>query len=232
MDTQAAAQSMGRVLADSYVLMLKTQAVHWHVVGGSFVGIHNLTEEQYTEFFVAVDEIAERIRALGHEAPGSMAEYLKLSRLKEGVGGPSDEEMVTELLNAHSTMSDLLRKEIDIMDDLDDYGSEDLLVGRLRVHEKSAWMWKSVLTQITAMKGGSIPAPTAPVKSETPKAEKKKKKKAKLASPSAPVKPVASVKVEAPVASAKAEPKPVVKTSAGVSSGGGRRKLFGVKADG
>ncbi|ARU41287.1 hypothetical protein CCB80_09125 [Armatimonadetes bacterium Uphvl-Ar1] len=218
MDTQAAAQSLGRVLADSYVLMLKTQAVHWHVVGGSFVGIHTLTEEQYNEFFLAVDEIAERIRALGHDAPGSMAEYLKLSRLKEGVGGPSDEEMVTELLNAHSTMSELLRKEIDVMDDLDDYGSEDLLIGRLRVHEKSAWMWKSVLTQITAMKGAV--APVASVKEDKPvKKEKKKEKKA--------LKSEDSVKKEVPL--------PFKKPEAAVAepvSGGGRRKLFGVKAEG
>lgn len=218
MDTQAAAQSLGRVLADSYVLMLKTQAVHWHVVGGSFVGIHTLTEEQYNEFFLAVDEIAERIRALGHDAPGSMAEYLKLSRLKEGVGGPSDEEMVTELLSAHSTMSELLRKEIDVMDDLDDYGSEDLLIGRLRVHEKSAWMWKSVLTQITAMKG--VAAPVVMVKEEKQvKKEKKKEKKA----PKSEI----SVKKEVPLPFKK--PEAVV---AEPVSGGGRRKLFGVKAEG
>lgn len=231
MDTKAAAQSLGRVLADSYVLMLKTQNVHWHVVGGTFVGIHNLTEQQYSELFLAVDEIAERIRALGEIAPGTMSDYLKLARIPEGLGGSDDAAMVRGLVEAHSTMSDLLRKEIDIMDDLDDYGSEDLLVGRLRVHEKSAWMLKSILTQISAGKA-SISAPekavekvaeapkVAPVKEEKPaKKEKKKEKKAKAApAPAAKVEKPASVKKEEPVAAS--------------NNGGGRRRLFGVKADG
>lgn len=230
MDTKASAASLGRVLADSYVLLLKTQNVHWHVVGGAFVGVHTLTEQQYNELFLAVDEIAERIRALGAAAPGTMADYLKLARLQEGLGGADDASMVRGLVAAHSTMSDLLRKEIDIMDDLDDYGSEDLLVQRLRIHEKSAWMLRSILEQIGAVNVAPVKA-EAPV-TEAPKVEvkkeakpvKKEKKKEKKAA-----KPV----VAAPVAVA--VPKTAEKKSEPVvasNNGSGRRKLFGVKADG
>jgi|GEM_PF-236300 len=227
MDTKAAAQSLGRVLADSYVLLLKTQNVHWHVVGGAFVGVHTLTEQQYNELFLAVDEIAERIRALGAAAPGTMADYLKIARLKEGLGGADDASMVRGLVDAHAEMSDLLRKEIDIMDDLDDYGSEDLLVQRLRVHEKSAWMLRSILEQISAVKAVA-PAveKAAPVEVKKESKPEKKEKKAKKVK----AEPEIAPKKEVPLANKGAEKKaePVVASS----NGGGRRKLFGVKADG
>jgi starvation-inducible DNA-binding protein len=207
MDKKLAVESLGRVLADTYILQLKTQSVHWHVVGSSFFAVHTLTELQYTELFTAVDEIAERIRALGADAPGSMAEFLKISRLKEGIGGSSDAEMVGELARVNRQMAELMRSEIDVMDDIDDYGSEDLLIRRLQVHEKSAWMLESLLVQLGAPAALLAPAPI--------KAEKKVKKEKKE-------KPV---KLEPLVAVKKSEP--VVE-----SDSGSRRRLFGVKADG
>jgi starvation-inducible DNA-binding protein len=229
MDTKAAAASLGRVLADSYVLMLKTQNVHWHVVGGAFVGVHTLTEQQYGELFLAVDEIAERIRALGETAPGTMADYLKLARLKEGLGGADDAAMVGGLVDAHSTMSDLLRKEISSLGGMDDYGSEDLLVQRLRFHEKSAWMLRSILEQIGAAKlvaPVKVAAPAVAV--DTPKVEVKKEAK-----PAKKEKKAKKAKAEPEVIAKKEEP--VTKKAEAVvasNNGGGRRRLFGVKADG
>ncbi|MFM9874242.1 MAG: Dps family protein [Fimbriimonadaceae bacterium] len=233
MDTKAAAASLGRVLADSYVLLLKTQNVHWHVVGGAFVGVHTLTEQQYNELFLAVDEVAERIRALGAAAPGTMADYLKLARLKEGLGGADDASMVRGLVDAHAEMSDLLRKEIDIMDDLDDYGSEDLLVQRLRVHEKAAWMLRSILEQIGAVKAvapAKVAAPAAAKVEVAPKVEVKKEAK-----PAKKEKKAKKAKAEPEVAAKKEVPVPVAKKAEPVvasNNGSGRRKLFGVKADG
>ncbi len=233
MDTNAAAASLGRVLADSYVLMLKTQNVHWHVVGGAFVGVHTLTEQQYNDLFMAVDEIAERIRALGKVAPGTMAEYLQLARLSEGLGGTDDASMIRGLVEAHSTMSDLLRKEIDIMDDLDDYGSEDLFVQRLRVHEKTAWMLRSILEQIGGGKAVAQVKADAPVATKVEavkedKPEKKAKKKEKKVK--APVAVEAAVPVKVPATPKVAAKKEETVTAS--NNGGGRRKLFGVKADG
>lgn len=231
MNNRAAAESLSKVLADTYVLMLKTQNVHWHVVGASFVGIHTLSEQQYNELFMAVDEIAERIRALGGTAPGSMVDYLKLTRIKEGTGGTDDASMVQALLSANQEMSKLLRKEIDAMDDLDDYGSEDMLVARLKVHEKVAWMWESMLGQMSVKK--TALEEVKEKQAEAPKAEKKAKEvkaeKVKEAPKAKEVKAKKEKKVEAPKSVAAPKPKA---EPASEPSGGGRRRLFNVKANG
>ncbi|MBX3113269.1 MAG: DNA starvation/stationary phase protection protein [Fimbriimonadaceae bacterium] len=229
MNNRAAAESLSKVLADTYVLMLKTQNVHWHVVGASFVGIHKLSEEQYNELFMAVDEIAERIRALGATAPGSMAEYLKLARIKEGLNGNDDAAMVQALVDANQEMAKLLRKEIDTMDDLDDYGSEDMLIARLQVHEKVAWMWDSMLGQMGAKK--TALEEVKEKQAEAPKVAEKKAKpeKVKEVPKAKESKPKKEKKASAPKAAA---PKPVKAAAPAEPTGGGRRRQFNVKANG
>ncbi|QYK52864.1 MAG: DNA starvation/stationary phase protection protein [Fimbriimonadaceae bacterium] len=232
MNNRAAAESLSKVLADTYVLMLKTQNVHWHVVGASFVGIHKLSEEQYNELFMAVDEIAERIRALGATAPGSMAEYLKLARIKEGVNGSDDAAMVQTLVDANQEMAKLLRKEIDTMDDLDDYGSEDMLIARLQVHEKVAWMWDSMLGQMGAKK--TALEEVKEKQAEAPKVAEKKAKEVKAEKvKEAPKAKEAKAKKEKKVEATKAVAAPKPKAEpAPEPSGGGRRRQFNVKANG
>lgn len=231
MNNRAAAESLSIVLSDTYVLMIKTQNVHWHVVGSSFVGIHTLSEQQYNELFTAIDEIAERIRALGYSAPASMTDFIKLSRIKEGVIGSDPASMVQTLISANQEMAKLLRKEIDVMDDLDDYGSEDLLVGRLKVHEKVAWMWQSMLGQAETKK--TALEEVKELQAEAPKAEKKvkeaKPEKVKEAPKAKEVKAKKEKKEEAPKAAA---PKAAKAVAAAEPAGGGRRRLFNVKANG
>lgn len=139
-------------LADSYVLMLKLQNVHWNVVGPTFFAVHNLTEQQYNEAFTAIDELAERIRALGGKSPGTMREFLALTSLREGAGGDSINEMVRELEDAHRTCSENLQSAI--KDGVDD-GTEDMLVDRIKAHDKAAWMWRSIAGESGASKSES-----------------------------------------------------------------------------
>lgn len=145
MEKKVAIESLGRVLADTYVLMLKTQNAHWNVKGQDFYPVHMMTEDQYNELFTAIDEIAERMRALGGDVPGTMSGFLKLTRLDEGLVGNSVPEISLELAKANQRMSELIRQEIDLVDDADEDGTEDMLVGRLRAHEKVTWMWNAMV---------------------------------------------------------------------------------------
>ncbi|MGB2925781.1 MAG: DNA starvation/stationary phase protection protein [Limnothrix sp.] len=141
------AQSLSHILADTYLLYLKTQNYHWNVKGNMFYGIHNLLEEQYQELAIAVDDIAERIRVLGLSAPGSFKQFLELSSLEEASGIPNAEEMVQQLVNDHETLAGKLSGVLQQAEKVNEISSSELLGGRIRTHEKQAWMLKSMLSQ-------------------------------------------------------------------------------------
>ncbi len=156
METKVAIRSLSRVLANTYVLMLKTQNAHWNVVGAEFYSVHMMTEGQYSELFGAVDEIAERIRALGGVAPGTLKEFSSLAQLEEGLIDFESSSVALELANSNKKMAELIRKEIDLVDEADEDGTEDLLVGRLQLHEKSAWMWSAMAGSGRAQGGAKL----------------------------------------------------------------------------
>lgn len=139
------AQSLSHILADSYLLYLKTQNYHWNVQGNLFYGIHNLLEEQYKDMAIAVDDIAERIRVLGLSAPGSFHQFLELSSLKEAKGLPTAEEMVAELAEDHLTLVSKLTAVLRQAEESGNVSTSDLLGDRIRTHEKQAWMLRSIL---------------------------------------------------------------------------------------
>jgi starvation-inducible DNA-binding protein len=137
---------LAQTLADVVVLYLKTRNFHWNVEGASFQELHKFFESQYEALDESMDEIAERMRALDVYAPASMAEYLKLSRLKEAVGkSRKSKDMLQELLDDHETIARNLRADIGKFDKLNDPGTEDFLTGLLEEHEKMAWMLRAYL---------------------------------------------------------------------------------------
>jgi starvation-inducible DNA-binding protein len=147
-DRKKIADGLSRFLADSYTLYLKTHNFHWNVTGPMFNALHNMFEVQYTEQWNALDEIAERIRALGFNAPGSYREFVALSSIAEepGLTNSADwHEMVRQLVVGNEAVCRTARKVLDIADDADDAPTEDLLTQRLQTHEKYAWMLRSLL---------------------------------------------------------------------------------------
>lgn len=144
---KAVAEALNGVLADTYVLYQKTHAYHWNVTGPHFVSLHAMFEEQYREMWAALDEIAERVRALGEFAPSSGKAFTELSSIESAdSSSPSAEQMVKNLLDGHEALIRRARKALDIADDVDDAASEDLLTQRIQTHEKTAWMLRA-LTQ-------------------------------------------------------------------------------------
>jgi starvation-inducible DNA-binding protein len=139
------AQTLGKLLADSYTLYLKTHSFHWNVVGPQFVSLHTLFEQQYTELADAVDEIAERIRALGAKAPGSYAEFGKLSSIKDEPSAPAAQEMIRQLLADNTTAARSAQAVVEAAEAHDDVSTADLATQRVTVHEKAAWMLQSLL---------------------------------------------------------------------------------------
>lgn len=133
------------LLADTYLLYVKTQNFHWNVCDPRFHSLHEFFEEQYEKLAEAVDLIAERIRAIGAKAPGTMQQFLSLSRLDEAKGCPKGEEMLKELLHDNENLAQWLRSEVDFTAQNGDQGTSDLCIGRLREHEKTAWMLRSHL---------------------------------------------------------------------------------------
>lgn len=147
-DRKAVAQHLSVFLADAYTLYLKTHNFHWNVTGPMFNALHAMFEEQYTEQWNALDEIAERIRALGYNAPGSYGEFIELSSIKEEPGlekAPEWREMVRQLVVGNEAVCRSARKALDVADDADDDPTEDMLTQRLQTHEKNAWMLRSLL---------------------------------------------------------------------------------------
>lgn len=139
------AEGLLRMLADSYTLYLKTHKFHWNVTGPMFQTLHLMFETQYTELALAVDSIAERIRALGFPAPGSYAEFAKLSSIKETAGVPKAEEMIRQLVDGQEAVVRTARAVFAIADKAGDEASADLLTQRIQLHEKTAWMLRSLL---------------------------------------------------------------------------------------
>ncbi|SIQ58895.1 Dps family protein [Solilutibacter tolerans] len=142
------ANGLSHFLADSYTLYLKTHNFHWNVTGSMFNALHNMFEAQYTEEWTALDEIAERIRALGFNAPGSYTEFAKLTSIKEEPGLTDTanwREMVSQLVAGNEAVCRTAREVLEIADDADDAPTEDLLTQRLQIHEKYAWMLRSLL---------------------------------------------------------------------------------------
>ena len=144
-DRHAIADGLSNLLADTYTLYLKTQSFHWNVTGPMFRALHTMFEEQYTELAAAVDGIAERIRALGHPAPGSFSQFLKLASVQEENTVPTAEEMVRQLVTAHEAVVRTARNAFTTADAAEDQVTADLLTERMQVHEKAAWMLRSML---------------------------------------------------------------------------------------
>jgi starvation-inducible DNA-binding protein len=144
-DRQRIAEGLSRVLADTYTLYLATHNFHWNVKGPMFNSLHDMFMLQYTELWNAVDSIAERIRALGFPAPGTYREFAKLTSIDEPHGVPSAEEMVAILVRGHEAVARTARGMFPVAEAANDQPTADLLTQRLNVHEKSAWMLRSVL---------------------------------------------------------------------------------------
>jgi starvation-inducible DNA-binding protein len=144
-ERQAIAEGLSRLLADSYTLYLKTHNYHWNVTGPMFNTLHLMFEQQYTELAVAVDDIAERIRALGFPAPGSYSAYAKLTEIPEDDDVPSAEQMLQNLVDAQETVVRTARSVFPRVDEANDEPSADLLTQRMQIHEKNAWMLRSML---------------------------------------------------------------------------------------
>lgn len=141
----AITEGLSRLLADTYTLYLKTHNYHWNVTGPQFNTLHQMFMTQYTELGLAVDEIAERIRALGAFAPGSYSAFARLSTVKEANGVPSAEQMVADLAADQATIVRTARSVFPHADAASDEPTADLLTQRMQVHEKAAWMLRAML---------------------------------------------------------------------------------------
>lgn len=141
----AIAKAMKQVLADSYCLLMMTQNYHWNVRGTQFRDVHLMTEEQYEDIFDAIDEIAERIRSLGHLSPGTMAEFNDITNINIPNAELSAMEMIADLLVANETVVRAVRDSLEPASKAEDEATVDLLTERLIYHEKTAWMLRSYL---------------------------------------------------------------------------------------
>lgn len=139
------AARLSALLADNYTLYLKTHAFHWNITGPMFNSLHVMFETQYNELWLANDEIAERIRALGIYAPGSGAQFATLSSIPEESGIPDWQGMVSQLVSGHETAARTAREAFKVADDADDQPTADLATQRMQAHEKTAWMLRSLL---------------------------------------------------------------------------------------
>ena len=144
---QEIADGLSRLLADTYTLFLKTHNYHWNVTGPMFQTLHLLFETQYTELFTASDAIAERIRSLGFPAPGSYAQFSKLTSIKEATSVPRAKEMLKDMVEGHELVARTARSLFPVAEAGNDEATMDLLTSRLDVHEKAAWMLRSHLEE-------------------------------------------------------------------------------------
>ncbi len=138
-------KALSKLLADTYTLYLKTHNYHWNVTGPMFNTLHTLFETQYTEYALAVDEIAERIRAIGARAPGSYTEFAELASVKEDRGSPPAMEMISNLVADQEATVASARKIVEVAEAAGDQATADLGVRRIETHEKNAWMLRSHL---------------------------------------------------------------------------------------
>ncbi|HYP26340.1 MAG TPA: Dps family protein [Blastocatellia bacterium] len=144
-DRREIAEGLAKLLGDTYTLYLKTHNFHWNVTGPMFQTLHLMFEQQYNELALAVDLIAERIRALGFPAPGTYKEFSRLSSIKEEEGVPSAEDMIRLLVEGQETVVRTARSVFPVVEQANDEPTADLLTQRMQVHEKTAWMLRSLL---------------------------------------------------------------------------------------
>lgn len=143
-NTDAIAEELSNALADSFSLYLKTLGVHWNIVGPSFYGMHKLTEAQYLDMGTAIDEIAERIRALGHIAPAAFGDYAERSVVESKTTIASAQDMLKSLIKDNEAVARRLRKAVSVADDAGDVFTADMLTGRIGKHEQNVWMLRAV----------------------------------------------------------------------------------------
>ncbi|MEA5097516.1 MAG: Dps family protein [Burkholderiaceae bacterium] len=155
-DRAAISESLSKVLADSFVLYLKTHNYHWNVTGPMFQTLHIMFMDQYTELWNALDQIAERIRSLGFPAPGTFKEFARLSSLKESEGTLNADGMIRDIIAGQDAVTRSARLALKIAEKADDQPTVDILVQRLQIHEKNAWMLRSLIDN-----SASAPAPKA-----------------------------------------------------------------------
>lgn len=146
-DRKKIAEGLSRLLADSYVVYLKTHNFHWNVTGPMFQTLHVLFMTQYTELWNALDLIAERIRALGYPAPGSYKRFVELSSIPEEDGVPKAKDMIRQLVSGQEAVARTARQVFAIAEKASDQPTADLLTQRMEVHEKNAWMLRSLLEE-------------------------------------------------------------------------------------
>jgi starvation-inducible DNA-binding protein len=146
-DRREIADGLSRLLADTYTLYLKTHNYHWNVTGPMFQTLHLMFETQYNELALAVDLVAERIRALGFPAPGTYSEFSRLSAIREEEGVPSTQEMIRLLVEGQETVVRTARSIFPVVERANDEPTADLLTQRMQVHEKTAWMLRSLLAE-------------------------------------------------------------------------------------
>ncbi|KZC37778.1 MULTISPECIES: Dps family protein [Rhodanobacter] len=144
-DLEAVARHLSRLLADTYSLYLKTHSFHWNVTGPQFNSLHTMFATQYHELWLAADEVAERIRTLDVFAPGSYSQFAKLSAIKEEAGVPEWKAMVAQLVEGHEIAAATARDTLKAANAAGDDGTADMVTGRLKEHEKAAWMLRSLL---------------------------------------------------------------------------------------
>ena len=149
-DRKEIAEGLSRLLADSYTLYLKTHNFHWNVTGPMFQTLHLMFEQQYNDLALAVDEIAERIRALGYYAPGTYADFAKLSSIKENTGVPGAIDMIKHLVDGQEAVVRTARSLIPAVERAADESTMDLITQRMQYHEKTAWMLRSLLEPANA----------------------------------------------------------------------------------
>jgi len=142
---KAISDGLSTLLADSYTLYLMTHNFHWNVTGPQFNSLHIMFMQQYTEQWTALDDIAERIRALGHPAPGTYKQFVKLASFKEVEGVPKADDMIVHLVEAQEATARTARSLFPLVEKNNDQPTADLLTRRLEVHEKTAWMLRSLL---------------------------------------------------------------------------------------
>lgn len=157
-DRREIAEGLSRLLADTYTLYLKTHNFHWNVTGPMFQTLHLMFEQQYNELWAAGDLIAERIRALGLFAPGTYKEFNKLTSIKEEDGVPPAEEMIRLLVEGHETTARTARSVFAVAEAAKDAPTADLLTERMNIHEKTAWMLRSLLAQEEGIKAKHMTA--------------------------------------------------------------------------
>jgi starvation-inducible DNA-binding protein len=196
MDTKRLADAVTGLLAETYALMGKTQSCHWNVTGPHFASYHALFEQQYNDLFVAVDEIAERVRSLGHTAPSGLQALAKAATLRDADPAASAEDMVRDLMAANRQLGEVAHRLEHLADDEDDEVTTDLAVQRMAAHAKAAWMLEATLGRPTKTAAAAKPAEAKvekkPEKKPEPKKPEPKKPEAKKPEPKKEAKPVAS----------------------------------------